>query len=241
MIKAVLLSLLAFFFFCSAAESRHICVFSLDQPSFIHEWDNIHPDILYPTRDWRYLDEFLKKVQDRYYYDAEELVIDFDTHGDQNGYLWVGNKTSMGSVLSRIEQFFPNRPNLVVTMEACYAGRCYKLTGRGAKDGYLPGGISTPPPFPVYGIFDDQSNFGNLQFLEYINKDTQFQLDLREYEVKPLKPVEFHWGLNEMEARACQLYYDLQAALNPTKLWSLLRPRLEAVCKFGTGTGSCSQ
>ena len=149
--RHLLTLLICFFVLTLPAEARHLAVFEVDGPTFIQEWAKLSPDVEVRAKDWRYFDEFLKKVQDKYNNDDEELVIDIDTHGDPvTGMLAIDlkNETSMGSVLKKIEQFFPNRPNLVVCVEACYAGRCYQLTSRGCKDSYLPGGISTPPPFP---------------------------------------------------------------------------------------------
>lgn len=189
--KKLFLLLFTFLMLAAPANARHLAVFELNDPHFYNMWQqqSIQPDVLVVGKDWRYLDEFLKKTQDKFNNDSEELLIDISCHGSaKNGMLYLDgkHKTSMGSVIKHVEDFFPNRPNLTLVFESCYAGRCYKLTSRGNKDADLPGGITTPPSFPVYGIDDTMPNAGNLQYLSYINHDTTYQMDIREYEVKPL-------------------------------------------------------
>lgn len=213
--KALILAILSVFFLSQAAEARHLCVFALPDQFFDDMWTQEHPDIMVIGKDWRYLDEFLKKVQDKYNNDSKELLIDIDCHGcASNGLLYLDDthKASMGSVLSRIEAFFPNRPNMVVVCEACYSGRCYKLTSRGSKDSDLPGEITGPPPFPVYGVFDWSVNVGNLQYLQYINHEHKFQVDLRDYEFERLHPVAVHqwFSLSPLKRALINLLEDLQ-------------------------------
>lgn len=194
--RKILLLLFCLFTFAAPANARHLAVFEMNDKNFIPMWQaqGTYTDVFVIAKDWRYLDEFLKKTQDKFNNDTEELVLDISCHGSaRNGMLYIDgkHKTSMGSVIKRIQEFFPNRPNLTCIFESCYAGRCYKLTSRGAKDGDLPGGITAPPTFPVYGIDDTMPNAGTLQYLSYINHDKTYQMDIREYETKSLSP-EYH-------------------------------------------------
>lgn len=189
--KKFLLLLFCLVALAAPANARHLAVFELDDNRFARMWDvqGIHTDVFVQAKDWRYLDRFLKETQDKFNNDSEELVIDVSCHGaPKNGMLYLtnGHKTSMGSVIRRVQDFFPNRPNLTLIFESCYAGRCYKLTSRGSKQGELPGGISTRPEFPIYGIDDTLPNVGTLQYLSYINHDNSYQMDIRAYEIRPL-------------------------------------------------------
>lgn len=171
--------------------ARRLCVFTI--PAFSNEWDELKPDIKVTAKDWRYLDEFLKKTQKKYYnYEDDELVIDIDCHGDPDtGELVISNhaKTSMGSVLKRIQEFFPERRNMVVIFESCFAGRCYKMGIRGMVNSYLPGSCDTAPEFPVYGERADLANIGLLAYLQYAFKIHPWLRDLRTYESAQLEPV----------------------------------------------------
>lgn len=189
--KKLLLALFCLLALATPVSARHLAVMEINDPHFYSMWEvqGIHTDVFVIAKDWRYLDEFLKKTQDKFNNDTEELVVDISCHGSpKNGMLYIDekHKASMGSVIHRVQEFFPNRPNLTMIFESCYAGRCYKLTSRGAKDSDLPGGISTPPEFPVYGIDDRLPNLGNMQYLSYINKDKSYQMDIRAFETRPL-------------------------------------------------------
>jgi hypothetical protein len=184
-----ILAIFVLFFMALPSEARHLAVFCMDNPIFTPMWNDKHPDVMVKAKDWRYLDQFLKETQNKFNNDSEELVIEIDCHGcAEDGLLYIDerNFTSMGSVIKRVEEFLPDRPNMTLIFECCYAGRCYKLSSRGDKTGALPGGITTAPWFPVLGISDEYPNYGNLQYLEYINHDNTFQMDIRAYEIRSL-------------------------------------------------------
>lgn len=186
MIK-ILLAALIVFFIALPANATKLAVFCMEPKYYSSVWIKEHPAILVKADSWRYLEEFLYRASYSFY-DDEELIIDIDCHGDpKTGQLALadGSRTSMGSVLERINYYFPNRNNMVVIFEACYAGRCYKLTSRGGS-GYLPGGIKSPPRYPIYGIEDRYSNFNNMSYLQYKKHLPVIIRDLREYETAPI-------------------------------------------------------
>lgn len=177
-------------------DHKYLAVFST--PGFERFWKIEPVDYRVTARDWSQLDQFL--MYTAMHAHGREVILDIDVHGDENGlYLqWMerygsmsfveSRRATVGYLFSKIDQYFP-QGNVTVLLEACYAGRAYKNTIRNNLP--VPGDavadyVSTPA-YPVWGVGNETSNFGNHIYLQYKYPDQRmFFEDMRNYEFKPL-------------------------------------------------------
>jgi hypothetical protein len=180
----------------SKSEMPYLAVYQ--QPGFNFEWKKYDPDLFFTGADWRDFSTFLYVVKKKA--GNRPIIIDVDCHGFDNLAMQYkdiadneeNHQASLGYICNEIDRQNLNEKKLTLILEACFAGRVYKKSMRGA-DPHLNAVLNLNigdkwenynkiPKYPILGMDAQHFNVCNFSYLQYRYNFRPYLKDLRMYE-----------------------------------------------------------